>query len=66
MIKNTEKRAIHIYTFYNSRIHLCVKATDLADAIEWLKIIFGESWVKYNLDSLEISWYKPNHKFKND
>lgn len=52
----------HIYSFYNSRMHLCIKATDLASAIEWLKVIFGDSWVKSNLDDLEVSWYKPNRK----
>lgn len=57
-----EKRPTHIYSFYNSRMHLSIKATDLADAIEWLKVIFGDSWVKYNLDDLEISLYEPNRK----
>lgn len=57
-----EKRPTHIYMFYNSRMHLCIKATDLADAIEWLKVIFGESWVRHNLDELEVNWYKPNKK----
>ena len=51
---------LHIYTFSNSRMHICVKATDLADAIEWLKIIFGAHWVKSNIDDLDVSWYKPN------
>lgn len=60
MRKHVERRPTHIYTFYNSRVQVCVKATNLADAIEWLKVIFGESWVKYNLDSFEINWYKPN------
>lgn len=55
-------RPTHIYSFYNSRIYICVKAEDLASAIDELRLTFGESWVRYNLDVFEINWYKPNHK----
>lgn len=55
-------RSTHIYNFSNSRVHIIVKATDLADAIECLKVIFGESWVKYNIDQLDVHWYKSHHK----
>lgn len=52
----------HFYDFHNSRVIICVKATDLADAIDELRDIYGEDWVSSNVDSLDINWYKPNHK----
>lgn len=57
-----KKRYDHIYSFHNSRMYLCVKAKTLVEAIEWLKILFGEDWVKSHLDDLDINWYKPNRK----
>ena len=49
-----EKVKHHIYSFYNSRINVSVKAKDIIDAIEWLKIVFGEKWVKDNIINFDI------------
>lgn len=59
-------RPTHIYTFYNPPIHICVKACDLADAIDTLRLQFGYEWVQRHIDDyidyMEVSWYKPNKK----
>lgn len=59
---NTKSSPTHIYTFYNPQIHICIKATDLADAIDRLRLQFGYEWVQRHIDYMEVNWYKPNKK----
>lgn len=46
---------LHIYSFSNARFHISVKAKDIIDAIEWLKICFGEKWVISNINQFDIN-----------
>ena len=55
-------KILHIYCFYSDIVYISVKATSLADAIDELRCTFGESWVEYNIDSLEINRFKPQKK----
>lgn len=45
---------MHLYGFHTPRVYITVKASSLRDAIAWLEVHFGESWVKHNLDCFEI------------
>lgn len=55
-------RPVHIYSFYNPRIYISVKAHDLADAIDELRLLFGYDWVQSHIDYLDVNLYKPNKK----
>lgn len=57
-MEKSSTSSFNIYMFSNSRFCIQVKAMDMVSAIEWLKIIFGESWVRFHLDQLDVCCLK--------
>lgn len=58
-MEKSSTSSLNIYMFSNSRFCIQVKASDIVAAVEWLKRIFGISWVKSNLVDLDMCCLGP-------